>query len=106
MRVGWAGSLYIDLKAPPGGINIENIKWDRKGGSQQDKYTQSKTANMFLASEFAKRTKGEGVIHVAFNPGNLKSPLQRHGSPVAKFFGVSSLIEVCCFSYQCANARL
>jgi retinol dehydrogenase-12 len=78
VRVAWAGSLVIDLNSPSGGIDIENITWDKKEGSQQDKYAQSKTGNMFLASEFARRTEHDGVIHVAFNPGNLKSPLQRH----------------------------
>ncbi|KAJ5619729.1 hypothetical protein N7510_003713 [Penicillium lagena] len=78
VRVAWAGSLMIDLGAPSGGIDMENITWSKKDGNKRDKYAQSKVANMFLASEFAKRTQGDGVIHVGFNPGNLKSPLQRH----------------------------
>ncbi|RAO73527.1 uncharacterized protein BHQ10_009539 [Talaromyces amestolkiae] len=84
VRVAWAGSLVIDLGAPSGGIDMENITWSKKAGSQRDKYAQSKVGNMFLASEFAKRDKHRDVIHVAFNPGNLKSPLQRHISRVAE----------------------
>lgn len=71
---------------------MENINWDKKAGSQKEKYTQSKVGNMFLASEFAKRNGEQGVLHVAFNPGNLKSPLQRHLPRIINSLSVSSLI--------------
>ncbi|EPS27392.1 hypothetical protein PDE_02335 [Penicillium oxalicum 114-2] len=83
VRVAWAASLVINLGAPSGGIDMENITWSKKAGSQVDKYAQSKVGNLFLASEFAKRDKSRDVVHVAFNPGNLKSPLQRHMSRIA-----------------------
>lgn len=89
VRVAWAASLVINLGAPSGGIDMENITWSKKAGSQVDKYAQSKVGNLFLASEFAKRDKPGDVVHVAFNPGNLKSPLQRHMSRIADALTVS-----------------
>lgn len=42
-------------------------------------YGQSKAGNVLLAHESAKHWGNDaGVVHVSFNPGNLKTELQRH----------------------------
>jgi len=79
VRVAWAGSLAIDLSSPKGGV-----EWDASGSpkasttNKQYNYAVSKLGNLLLASEFARRTGGEGIISVAFNPGNLRTSLARH----------------------------
>ena len=47
----------------------------------QECYVATKAANVFLATEFARRNplKGNrGIITNSWNPGNLQSELQRH----------------------------
>lgn len=80
VRVCWAGSLGIDTATPKGGITIEEdgsplVKG--KGGGNNE-YGASKAANYFLGYEFAKRYGGDGVLYNSFNPGNLRTELQRH----------------------------
>lgn len=68
------------------------MKLDKDGAfiassNQSTNYGASKAGNVLLATEFARRGKPSTseagvVIHNAFNPGNLKTELQRH----AKFF--------------------
>lgn len=79
-RVLWAGSMGIDVASPsPGGL-----LWDEE--SDQPKilndpmtnYAQTKTGNLFIAKELAKKDSMSGVIHACFNPGNLRTDLQRH----------------------------
>ncbi|KZP21942.1 hypothetical protein FIBSPDRAFT_931383 [Athelia psychrophila] len=48
-------------------------------------YSQSKMGNAIFAAETARRYGDLGIVSVALNPGNLKSDLQRHMSPVAHF---------------------
>ncbi|SMR50973.1 unnamed protein product [Zymoseptoria tritici ST99CH_1E4] len=84
VRVAWAGSLAVDAFSPKGGVTMTaegNHEVGKK--SIQTLYGESKAGNYFLAAQFAKRNpipadgKG-GVLHVAFNPGNLKTELGRH----------------------------
>ena len=42
------------------------------------KYGISKAGNIFHSSDFARRTKGEGIVSVALHPSALKSDLNRH----------------------------
>jgi len=81
VRVIWAGSL-LDF-AEKGGVQFDEETGQPKLHSvQQTNYMQSKVANAFLASEFARRYGREGIISVGFNPGNLKTELGRHKSAV------------------------
>ncbi|KAF2648230.1 NAD(P)-binding protein [Lophiostoma macrostomum CBS 122681] len=78
VRVTWAGSIAIEVNAPkPGGMTLDDT------GKPNDvdeltSYGQSKVGNAFLARRYAKDTPQNGVVHVCFNPGNLRSNLQRH----------------------------
>lgn len=53
--------------------------------SPELKYGVSKAGNYLHAVEYAKRVKGDGVISVALNPGNLRTDLGRHQSAAVKF---------------------
>ncbi|KAK3673341.1 short-chain alcohol dehydrogenase [Recurvomyces mirabilis] len=90
VRVSWAGSLGIDVQSHnPGGIEMnstthEPVTTDSKGKPKDPmrNYGQSKVGNLFLASQYAVHhpispETGKGVISNAFNPGNLKTELQR-----------------------------
>ncbi|KAI1130919.1 NAD(P)-binding protein [Nemania abortiva] len=78
VRVIWAASIAVHVATPtPQGIVLE------ADGSPSDQgikanYAQSKVGNVFLARECAKTTPETGVVHAAFNPGNLRTELQRH----------------------------
>jgi len=89
--VAWAGSLAIDFYTPNGGIDF-----DEKGGikyqSQKTSYGVSKVGNLFLASEFGKRTRVEGIVSVVFNPGNLATELQKTMSTVERYFLVGQTL--------------
>src|SRR5690348_5150266 len=78
VRVLWAGSIALYVSTPkPGGMQLE------ESGRPTDQdvllsYGQTKTGNVFLSRVYAKDTPKTGIIHAAFNPGNLLSELQRH----------------------------
>lgn len=77
VRVAWAGSLAIDVYSPNGGVEFD----DNGALIYKDQYYQygvSKSGNLFMASEFGKRSQGEGIVSVVFNPGNLQTELQKH----------------------------
>lgn len=79
VRVVWAASLAVNLFAPTGGIAFDKDTGAAKThGITQINYGQSKTGNYFYAAEFARQHAAEGIVSVAFNPGNLQSGLQRH----------------------------
>ena len=54
-------------------------------GSPLADYGQSKAAKAYLAAEFAERFGRDGIISVSWNPGNLKSELQKHLSTLFQF---------------------
>jgi retinol dehydrogenase-12 len=81
VRVVWAGSL-LDF-AEKGGVQFdEETSHPKLHNDQQTNYMQSKVANAFLASEFASRYGGDGIISVGVNPGNIKTELGRHKGAV------------------------
>ncbi|KAH7268892.1 hypothetical protein B0J15DRAFT_545736 [Fusarium solani] len=84
VRVTWAGSLGAHLQSPPDGIQFDGDGSPRNHTSQGVNYGQSKAGNFYLAREFSKKLKDDGVVSVAFNPGNLRSEMQRHGSMMRK----------------------
>ena len=91
VRVLWAGSIGVEVTSPkPGGMVVDNA------GRPMDmdelfSYGQSKVGNVFLARTHAKTTPQTGVLHAAFNPGNLSTGLQRHWHGIDITFMVSTL---------------
>ena len=89
VRVTWAGSSAIDLLSPkPDGVELADDGRPKDKGVQLN-YGQSKVGNLFLAREFARSTPQTGITHACFNPGNLKTDLQRHWQGLALKLTVS-----------------
>ncbi|KAI3558714.1 hypothetical protein CABS03_08325 [Colletotrichum abscissum] len=89
VRVVWIASM-ISLGAPKGGLIWDDTKGSPKlSGDSMSDYMQGKVGCVFLADEFAKRVKDDGIVSVSVNPGLVKTELQRH-APAAM-----SVIMVC-----------
>lgn len=89
VRIAWASSSGTDALSPKGGVTFDHM--GNVAPSQTDNqlnYGISKAGNYFMASEFAKhhpiQAGGKGVVSLAFNPGNLKTELQRHSGEFLK----------------------
>lgn len=79
VRVSWAGSIGIDARSPTGGITMNDSGAPNFEGQAQDTiYGATKAGNLFYAVEYGKRCKKDGIVSTCFNPGNLKTELQRH----------------------------
>lgn len=82
--VTWAASLAVDLTSPANGVAFDDAGAPVAHTDQNLNYGQSKAGNVFLASELARREGGGGgggggaVVTNAWNPGNLRTELQRH----------------------------
>lgn len=64
VRVVWVASM-ISLGAPKGGIVWDEINGGPKlSGDLMSDYMQGKVGCVFLADEFANRTKNDGIISV------------------------------------------
>lgn len=82
VRVAWAASVAVHVAAPkPDGMVIDESGCPRDQGVA-DNYGQTKVGNVFLARQLAKDTPQNGIVHAAFNPGNLRTELQRHWTGV------------------------
>ncbi|KAI9784208.1 MAG: hypothetical protein M1816_001030 [Peltula sp. TS41687] len=84
VRTVWVSSS-VNMAAPsPGGIDWNSISTvDQPAASNKigawKLYGQSKAGAIICAHETAQRLgKQHGVVAVSLNPGNLKTPLQRH----------------------------
>ncbi|KAJ6495350.1 putative short-chain dehydrogenase [Mycena sanguinolenta] len=74
VRVVWTGSQIVELSSPPSGLVMAEVRDPPKDKTRN--YVNSKTGNMFLASELARRTKA--VVSVSLNPGASNTNLFRH----------------------------
>ncbi|KAL9083255.1 MAG: hypothetical protein Q9165_008608 [Trypethelium subeluteriae] len=91
VRVTWAGSVAVHVASPsPHGIQVNSNGCPKDMGVMPN-YGQTKVGNAIMAREFAKTTPQTGVVHAAFNPGNLRSELQRHWKGVGRSFTVNYL---------------
>jgi retinol dehydrogenase 12 len=86
VRILWAGSAAIQTSSPKGGIVYEKGKDQIKLFSDQmTNYGGTKVGNLYLAHVFQQQLKSKGIVSTCFNPGNLRSELQRHmPTPVVK----------------------
>ena len=84
VRVIWTASIMVESHVPPGGVDIS---FTESGDWQDNKalnYASSKAANWFLATEFqtrcgkSGRTAAAEVLHIAQNPGSLRTPVFRN----------------------------
>lgn len=97
VRVAWAASIAIHVDSPPTGVLI-NDDGSLKDVGVSANYSQTKVGNVFLARECAKTTPQTGVVHTAFNPGNLRTELQRHWTGLASKITVSNGTSLHCYS--------
>ena len=89
VRVAWAGSAGVDVMShKPGGMKLEADGKPADLGVQTN-YGQSKVANLYFARHEARTTPTDHIVHSAFNPGNLKTELQRHASRIQNALVVS-----------------
>lgn len=89
VRVAWAASIAAQVAAPgPSGMVLDGEGQPVDKG-QEVNYAQTKVGNIFMARLFAKETEKNGIVHVAFNPGNLKTELGRHWQGIAASITVS-----------------
>lgn len=90
-RIVWSSSIVVDASAPKNGIVLEELT--SPPDNQQRNYTNSKTGNWFLASDFARRVKAEGILSVTQNPGNLKTSLMRDAGSILPILGAPLLFH-------------
>ncbi|KAG5655520.1 hypothetical protein KAF25_003857 [Fusarium avenaceum] len=72
-RVIFLGSGLVDMASPPGGVPLVELTPGNQSKDPARNYTISKTANWFLASEFDRRVRGDGIVCICQNPGNLST---------------------------------
>lgn len=71
VRVLWAASISAEFSSPENGIDFSKIETGVEDGVRN--YAVSKFGNWALAKEGARRFGKEGIVHVAFNPGNVRA---------------------------------
>lgn len=76
VRVVWSSSHIAELSAPPQGIVMSELRDPPKDRTRN--YVNSKTGNIFLSAELARRRGSSGVVSVAHNPGAAATNLFRH----------------------------
>ncbi|CAN8105477.1 unnamed protein product [Discula destructiva] len=88
VRVIWAASIAVHVMVPgASGVVLDSEGRPADHGPQPN-YAQTKVGNVFFAREGAKSTAQTGIVHAAFNPGNLASDLQRHWNGPAAWITV------------------
>lgn len=83
VRVVWLGSLMIQLMAPKGGIDLDNLDYKKKWLDEYTRYSASKAGNLFIGSEWARRDAGNGILHLV-----SESVFRRHLSRFQKFLTI------------------
>ncbi|KAI8624309.1 hypothetical protein F5Y19DRAFT_455272 [Xylariaceae sp. FL1651] len=80
VRVVWTSSQAAQLSAPKGGLIMSELHNPPADATRL--YVNSKTGNLFLASELSRRY---GIASVSTNPGAASTNLFRH-TPGVKYF--------------------
>lgn len=89
VRVVWTASIVVDASAPKGGAILEELL--RKDTKPQRNYENTKVGNWFLANALDAEERPSGILSVVVNPGNLKTGLTRHISPLVPFLAAPLL---------------
>ncbi|RKK15262.1 hypothetical protein BFJ65_g11802 [Fusarium oxysporum f. sp. cepae] len=93
VRVVWVASSAADAALNPA-VDLTNMDYHREGGAWM-KYSRSKAASVIHSAEFARRTKGTGIISLALNPGNFVTSLQQNMSKMELAMFVRSSTITC-----------
>lgn len=59
-------------------VDLNDLNWYVRPYDPVEAYAQSKTANIWFASELTRRMGGNGVIGVSVHPGVVRTSLTRH----------------------------
>lgn len=78
VRVVWLGSVMIQIMAPKGGMDLDNLEYKKKWEDIKVRYAVSKTGNLFLCNEWAKRDAENGILHLV--SGHIKKSHGPHRS--------------------------
>ena len=62
VRVVWTSSFGVDVAAPHGGMDLEEVKARKGSWFGFSRYAVSKTGNYFHALEYAKEHRRDGII--------------------------------------------
>jgi NAD(P)-dependent dehydrogenase (short-subunit alcohol dehydrogenase family) len=73
VRVVFTSSSIVEMSGPPGGVSLAELATGQHSQDKARNYHASKVGNWFLASEFDKRTRKNGILCVTQNPGNLRT---------------------------------
>ena len=93
VRVIWAASVAIQMLAPDNGVVFDEATGVPKiFDSQQTNYGQTKVGNVLLAVKTAELYASNGIVSVSFNPGNLKTELQRHSPGIFMRFAEMAML--------------
>ena len=85
VRVVWVGSSATEAPlVPMGGVDVASID-NRVGKNSFNNYFLSKGGNFVHGIEYAERHRGDGIVSVTLNPGNLDSDLWRFYGPVMRW---------------------
>lgn len=81
VRVVWVSSSATVVYPYEGGINFEDINFDKEDTPNiHHLYSQSKIGAVFQAYLWSKHNHGSGVVSISVDPGNLRTNLQRHST--------------------------
>ena len=73
VRINFASSGIIDMKGPPGGLDLAELAPGKHSQYHMHNYSSSKAGDWLLASEFHKRNVKDSIMSVANSPGTLKT---------------------------------
>ena len=73
VRIVFTSSGIIDMNSPTGGISFAELVPGNYSNDASRNYSASKAGNWFLASEFDKRVRENGIVSVVQSPGTLRT---------------------------------
>jgi NAD(P)-dependent dehydrogenase (short-subunit alcohol dehydrogenase family) len=82
VRIIWTTSVTVDTNASKGGITLSDLS--TPPANKLLNYASSKSGNWFLASQFAKLLKKDGIVSLTQNPGNLSTKGWENAPKVAQ----------------------
>ena len=73
VRMVFTSSSIFEMVGPPRGLSLTELVPGNFSDDDNRKYSASKAGNWFLASEFDKELRKDGIVCVAQSPGTLKT---------------------------------